>query len=136
MPRFEKTLRHARKFRRVQAPLFPRYLFVSFDPPRDRWPAINSTIGVCRLLAADGSPLAAPVGVVETLLQSTGPDGLLRHHDDLAPGQRVRLVAGPFADRLGVLARLDDAGRVHVLLELMGQQVSVRVARDWVEPAA
>jgi transcription antitermination factor NusG len=54
----------------------------------------------------------------------------------LAPGQKIRLVAGPFAERLGVLVRLDDAGRIDVLLELMGAAVRVRVSRDCVEAAS
>jgi transcription elongation factor/antiterminator RfaH len=136
LPRQKKTVRHARKFRLVDAPVFPRYLFVSFDPDRDRWRSINGTLGVARLILADERPVAVPTGVVETLVRSTGTDGLLRYREDLAPGQKVRLLAGPFADRLGILARLDDAGRVDVLLELMGRAVSVRLARGSVEPAA
>ena len=136
LPLHAKTVRHARKLRLVQAPLFPRYLFVSFDQHRDRWRSINGTIGITHLLTADERPLATPTGLVETLIRSTGADGHLRYADDLITGQTVRLVAGPFADRLGVLAKLDDVGRVHVLLDLMGQAVTMRLAREWVEPAA
>ncbi len=35
MPRRRKMLRHARKLTVVEAPLFPRYLFIAFDPRRD-----------------------------------------------------------------------------------------------------
>jgi transcription antitermination factor NusG len=136
LPRHKKTLRHARKFRFVDAPLFPGYLFVSFDPHRHRWRSINGTIGVANLILANDQPVAAPVGVVETLIRSTSSDGLLRYREDLEPGQKIRLVAGPFAERLGVLVRLDDAGRIDVLLELMGAAVRVRVSRDCVEAAS
>jgi transcriptional antiterminator RfaH len=43
----------------------------------------------------------------------------------------VRIVAGAFADQLAVIERLDEAGRVRVLLEIVGGQVPVTVARDF-----
>src|SRR4051794_20170300 len=69
MPQIEKTVRHARQLRTVRAPLFPRYLFVQLDLGRDRWLSVRSTIGVASLFTTrDGSPVAAPVGVIEALL--------------------------------------------------------------------
>jgi transcription antitermination factor NusG len=53
----------------------------------------------------------------------------------LRKGQMVRLVNGPFADALGVLDRLDNKGRVEVLLDIMGKGVRVRLQTEWVEPA-
>src|SRR5690349_23061473 len=49
MPRRRKMLRHARKLTTVEAPLFPRYLFISFDPRRDQWRKVNGTFGVSHL---------------------------------------------------------------------------------------
>ncbi len=45
LPQIEKTVRHARQLRTVQAPLFPRYLFVILDLDRDRWLSVRSTVG-------------------------------------------------------------------------------------------
>ena len=80
-------------------------------------------------------PLHVPEGVVETLLASSTSTGLLQFADDLAPGQTVRLVAGPFAEALGVIASLDGCGRADVLLQCLGG-VRVTLAREWVQPAA
>jgi transcription antitermination factor NusG len=46
----------------------------------------------------------------------------------------VRLAAGPSADQLGILDRLDDAGRIRVLLSMFGQQVPVSLSRAHVLP--
>jgi transcriptional antiterminator RfaH len=73
---------------------------------------------------------------VETLIQSSDNLGRLQFVDALERGQKVRLVAGPFAQTRGILDRLDDAGRVEVLLEIMGGGVRVKLARGWVEPVA
>jgi transcription elongation factor/antiterminator RfaH len=135
-PLFEKTTRHARKLRTVRAPLFPRYLFVILDLTRDSWSPIRSTIGVSRLFTnQDGRPVSVPVGIVESLIERS--DGQVTRLDiDLVRGQRVRILSGPFADFAGTLARLDAAGRVQVLLEMMGTEVPVTLSRSALAPAA
>jgi transcriptional antiterminator RfaH len=37
----------------------------------------------------------------------------------------VKILTGPFADFVGTLERLDDQGRVKVLLDMMGGSVPV-----------
>jgi transcription elongation factor/antiterminator RfaH len=136
LPRFRKTIRHARQLRTVEAPLFPRYLFVILDLERDRWLSVRSTVGVSRLFTTrDGRPVPVPVGIVEALIeQSQG--SLTRLDAGLMKGQRVQILSGPFADLLGTLERLDESGRVRVLLEMMGTVVPVRLHRSVLAPAA
>jgi transcription elongation factor/antiterminator RfaH len=136
LPQFRKTIRHARQLRTVQAPLFPRYLFVILDLGRDRWLSVRSTIGVSRLFThQDGRPIPVPDGVVESLIEHS--DGNLTRLDTgLVKGQHVRILSGPFADLVGTLERLDGAGRVQVLLEMMGTAVPVTLHRSVLSPAA
>ena len=136
LPRHLKTVRHARNLRTVTAPVFPRYLFVVLNLERDRWRSVNSTTGIANLFMAHGRPVPVPEGIVETMIQSTDKSGSLQLVDAVERGQKVRLVAGPFAQTLGILDRLDDTGRVEVLLEIMGGGIRVKLARSWVEPAA
>ena len=126
MPFHVATRRHARKFRTVRAPVFPRYIFVALDLDRDRWRSVNGTFGVQRLVMAADRPVPVPSGVVETLMQSVDEGGNLTFASALEPGSRVRLASGPFADSLGILNSLDASGRVEVLLELLGGAVRVR----------
>ena len=42
----------------------------------------------------------------------------------MKPGP-VRVMSGPFAEQLALLEELDDAGRVRILLEIMGRQVRI-----------
>src|SRR6266540_5096339 len=80
LPQIQKTVRHARQLRTVQAPLFPRYLFVILDLGRDRWLSVRSTLGVSRLFThQDGRPIPVPVGVVESLMEQS--DGKLTRLD-------------------------------------------------------
>ena len=77
--------------RNVIAPVFPGYIFVSFNSERDRWRSINGKLGVGRLIATQQQPVRVPRGVVEALI--TGLD----FQRGLMLGQTVRIIAGPFA---------------------------------------
>ena len=135
LPQISKTTRHARQLRTALAPLFPRYLFVILDPERDRWLSVRSTVGVSHLVTCAGRPLPVPVGIVESLIERSD-ENMVLVDAQLVAGQRVRIVAGAFADFVGTLERLDDAGRVRVLLELMGTAVPVTLNRSALMPAA
>jgi transcriptional antiterminator RfaH len=135
LPQIRKTIRHARQFRNVQAPLFPRYIFLILDLARDRWLSVRSTVGVASLFTCDGRPVPVPEGVVEGLIEHS--EGQLTGLDaGLTKGQSVRILSGPFADLVGTLDRLDDAGRTRVLLEIMGTSVPVVIPRIALSPAA
>ena len=95
---------------------------------------MNGTVGVLRLLTANDRPLPAPAGVVEALLLMTSQDARRIYRPELTPGQKVRLLAGPFAERLGVFENLNDSGRVRVLLEVMGAWRCLYVRQDHVLP--
>jgi transcription antitermination factor NusG len=136
LPTRLKTVSHARKLRTIVAPFFPRYLFVVIDLKWQRWRSVNGTIGVASLVMQGDRPQPVPHGVVETLIASSDESGLMHFGQNLKVGDPVRLTAGPFAEQLGVLDRIEDSDRVRVLLEIMGTQVPVRVGRDCVAAAA
>jgi transcription elongation factor/antiterminator RfaH len=135
LPQRLKTIRHARQFRTVMAPLFPGYLFVSLDLTRDRWRSVNGTMGVVSLVMSGGEPRPVPRGVVEALVELSRDAGVVRFDHDLQVGQRIKMIAGPFADQLGTLDRLDDQGRVRVLLDMMGSVVPVAALAAQLAPA-
>jgi transcriptional antiterminator RfaH len=137
LPQQRVTWVHARRFRTEIAPVFPRYLFVIFDPHKTRWRSINGTFGVRGLLSEGDNPLPVRAGIVETLVRSSGVDGsLLYKPEGLKPGGRIRLISGPFSGALGVLQSLDDAGRVRLLLEFVGGASKVTARWDAIEAAS
>jgi transcription elongation factor/antiterminator RfaH len=134
LPEIKKTIRHARQFRNVQVPLFPRYIFLILDLARDRWLSVRSTVGVSSLFTCDGRPVPVPTGVVENLIAHS--EGKLMGLDaGLTSGQSVRVLNGPFANLVGTLERLDGAGRARVLLDIMGTAAPVNISRIALSPA-
>lgn len=124
-PRYRKTVCHARKARQVLVPLFPNYLFLHLDTSRDLWRAVNGTRGVARLISQGETPAPLPQGIVEDLLAKADAGGVMDWTPTFKIGQAVRIADGPFMDLVGKLEHLDAAGRVRVLLELLGRHVSV-----------
>lgn len=111
-------------------PLFPGYVFVSFDPAVPGWSAINGTLGVARLVSFGSRPEPVPADLVAALRLRCGPDDCLLPPDDLGPGDLVRVTAGPFADFVCTIEAIDTDRRVWVLLDLMGRQARVAFRPD------
>jgi transcription antitermination factor NusG len=134
LPKSLKSVRHARRIETKLVAYFPRYLFVRLDLSRDRWRSVNGTFGIAYLVGPGDLPEPVPVGVVETLLSCSDHRGVI-NLGELQLGQRVRMTAGPFAEQIGVLDRLDATGRVRVLLEIMGGLTPVEARRDYLVAA-
>lgn len=127
-PMIRKTVRRSRKLIDRTVPLFPGYVFIKGRA--DQMRPVRGTLGIQYLITeASGRPRCMPHGLVEALQRSTGPQGIAAAGTDRSVGEEVRVLAGPLADRMGIIEKLDDAGRVHVLLEIMARTVRVELAR-------
>ena len=134
-PRFRKSRRHARRVESVLVPLFPSYIFVQLDLARDRWRSVNGTRGVTYMIMQGEMPQAVAPGIVESLQLRMRADGTVDLTPRLEIGRSVRVAYGPFADFVGTLQQLDSAGRVRVLLCLLGRSVSVALNGEALLPA-
>lgn len=129
LPKLPKTIRHARRLSVRLAAYFPGYLFVQLDLTRQRWRSINGTLGVAHLVGSGERPAPVPKGVVEALIEAADERGVLEG-PPLQAGQKVRIIAGAFADKLAIIERLDEAGRVRVLLDIVSGKVPVTIGRE------
>lgn len=129
VPSTWRSIRHARSIRNARTAFFPGYLFVPLDLDSDRWRPIDGTIGVLRIVKADGRPLPAPAGLVEGLVALTGKDQALDLAGALKPGSEVRFLRGPFADQFAVVEDMKGPDRVRVLLHMMQQSIPIEAAR-------
>jgi transcriptional antiterminator RfaH len=128
-PRQTATRRVRDKLVTREEPVFPGYLFVTFDPATAPWRRINATLGVARLLTTPSlQPATVPPAFMAALMTRFTPEGLVRPPEVLNPGDLVRIQTGPFADVVTRIESLDRDGRVGVLLEVMGQAVRVSLA--------
>jgi transcriptional antiterminator RfaH len=132
LPRLrEHRVSHGRKIE-VRPPLFPGYLFVQIVTGwwQARW--CPGTIG---LVMNCKEPARVPDGVVDGI-RKRERGGLIelprppRFH----PGDRLRVLYGPFADHVGLYAGMKPRERIEVLLAILGSQQRVTLAAAQLSP--
>ena len=136
LPRYLKRRRHARKVDLVEAPLFPRYMFVAIDTAAQRWRSIKSTIGVANLICHGDAPVPVASSILDCLKQREGANGLIQLNQAAVfyPGDKIRVAGGVFSDALGLFEKMTDKERVAVLLDVLGRKVRVLMDLELVEP--
>jgi transcriptional antiterminator RfaH len=112
-------------------PLFPGYLFVWVV--RGWWDA-RWAAGVRGLLMDGERPAVVPDAVISEI-RSRERNGFVElvKPRGLRPGTRVRVISGPLSERIGMLAVLRPHERVVVLLNLLGGEQRVELARGAIE---
>ena len=123
-----RTIRSGRRVQKVLRAVFPGYIFVSLDLRVDAWRSVDGTYGVRGLVKSGDVPSCLPIGLVESLQAMENNGGGLSFSRDLKAGCRVKFMAGPFAEMIGSLERLDGNGRVLVLLDLLGRKTEVKTS--------
>lgn len=120
----------------VRRPLFPSYLFASFDPQASMR-AVNYAQGVSYILRHGLEPIEVPHSVIEEL-ESITEDGILSMPKKTPVlGQSVRILHGLFGGAEAKVAKLiPEKKRIEVLLEILGSPCLVDVDEDLVDTGA
>jgi transcriptional antiterminator RfaH len=130
-PVIEKNQRGKKKFQSQLCPLFPSYLFVSFDPEAPKWRTINSTYGVSRLVSFNASePSSVPTLLMSELMARCDSKGLLLPSSKLKVGDTVKVINGPFANFVTTIEAITPDERLWVLLDIMGRKARVGMSRN------
>lgn len=128
MPMRKVRERRGSRFRVALRPLFPGYLFVQVLPEQRNWRSINATYGVARLVALEAAaPTRVPQGLISALRGGEDPRSTSASPERIKAGARVRITGGPFARTLAEIESIDPAGRIQILMQLMGQVVRAEV---------
>jgi transcriptional antiterminator RfaH len=96
-----------RKWHWIEEPLFPRYLFVGASPEQS-WAPVRSTVGLTSLVKFGGVYATVPEALIE-LLRLGGDDPAV-HRPLFQQGQKLRIVAGPYASFEAVFEMEEGGG--------------------------
>ena len=126
-PRYLKRRSHARRIEMTPSPLFPRYLFVSFDAGAAGWRVIRSTRGVLDLVRHGVDPVSIPDAIIDEIQSRQDSNGMvvLARQLHLKRGAKIRIEDGPFAACEAIFETQRDDKRVIALLSLLGRKVVV-----------
>ena len=101
-------------------PLFPSYLFAYFNL-QERYFDVKYTAGVHSLVSVGGEAVTVPATIIDEI-KRRGTEGIVELAPRrLDPGQKIRIVDGPFRDIEAIFDRyLSGSERVAILLDALG----------------
>ncbi|MEQ3748525.1 MAG: transcription termination/antitermination NusG family protein [Celeribacter sp.] len=136
-PLRHEAVRTPRGMGRRARPLFPGYIFVTLEPFSPQWRAVSATRGISRLVIADPrSPRPLPDAFLDELRARCDASGTLcAARDAFAPGDQVRILSGPFAEIVAMVDHLDEEDRLRLIMDLLGQKVTVTIPAHIAEKA-
>jgi len=116
------------KKRFVEA-MFPGYIFAKFSL-QDNYRRIIHTQGVSSLVH-QGERKAIPESLINQLKENV-PEGIIEAPDpSIEPGAKIEFVSGSLKGLNGqVLAQLPSSDRIQILLEFLGQEITVVSSAD------
>jgi transcriptional antiterminator NusG len=115
------------KRRTVQRRIFPGYILVQMLMNDDSWYVVRNTPGVTGFVG---------MGTRPTPLRQEEVQGIMRRMEADAPkikvtfrpGQKVRIIDGPFNDFMGIVDEIDiDKAKVRVLVAFFGRETPVEL---------
>ena len=130
LPLQEITRLKASRFTVNLRPLFPGYMFVGVELNAAPWVTINSTIGVSRLVSFAENYKPLPLNLISSLMLRCDEEGKLLPPKTLNAGDSVEVLAGPFANFVATVEKIDAQQRVLVLMEFMGRGTRVKVQQE------
>ncbi len=135
--RFQRVTRRGKKW--FQEALFPCYVFSRFDF-WSQYRHVAAALGVTKIVGFGGGPAIVPQQVIDELRCHVHDEQTIEIAHELAPGDEVTVLDGPFKGLRAVVTRVMPArDRVAVLLDLLGTMREVelttgRVIGDKVHP--
>jgi transcription antitermination factor NusG len=132
LPLYKCRHRWSDRFKEIDLPLFPGYVFCQFDP-LNRLP-ILSIPGVVHVVAVGRTP--APIDESEiAAIQAAVKAGLPRQPwPFLEIGHRVRIEYGPLSGVHGILLGFRGHQRLVLSVTLLQRSVAVQIDEAWVQP--
>lgn len=131
-PVYKCRRRWSDRFKEIELPLFPGYVFCQFDPS-NRLP-ILTVPGIVHVVGSGRTPIPVEQTEIEAI-QTAVKSGLPRKPwPFLEVGQKVRLEHGPLCGVEGILVGFRGHQRLVLSVTLLQRSVAVQVDEAWVSP--
>jgi len=118
----------------ITQPLFPRYLFAKFK--REQLSKILFTRGVHDVVCFGDGPACVSEEIIDVIRGRIDQNGFVKLNNDLKPGDRVVISAGPLKNLIGVFEReVKGSERIMILLTAIGYQGHLEVDRNLIKRA-
>jgi transcriptional antiterminator NusG len=123
------------KRRTVERRVFPGYILVNMILTEESWYVVRNTPGVTGFVGMGSTPTPLRPEEVQQILKRMEAEAP-RIKVTFKPGERVRIVDGPFNDFRGTVAEIDmDRAKVRVMVNFFGRETPVELDFLQVEKA-
>ena len=133
LPLQKITKRRSSSFVNYFTPLFPGYMFVSFDINSPLMQKIKSTIGVSRLVLFEGKAKPIPIELLESIKLQCESRKEIGNFHKFKSGSKIKLKSGPFTSFVARIEKIDADSRIHLLFDFMGRSTLLKVPAHEVE---
>jgi len=113
--------------RTTERRVFPGYILVQMIMNDDSWYVVRNTPGVTGFVGSGTKPIPLRPEEVEKIMKRMEAEAP-RVKVSFQPGQRVRIVEGPFEDFMGTVEEINmEKGKVRVLVSFFGRETPVEL---------
>ncbi len=111
----------------VEEKIYPGYVLVDMIVTDDSWYVVRNTPRVTGFVGAGVNPVPLRKDEVDYLFKKMD-QSTVKHKIDIAIGEMVRIVDGPFKDLEGKVNSLDqERGKIKVLVSMFGRETPVEL---------
>ena len=111
----------------VEEKIYPGYVLVDMIVTDDSWYVVRNTPRVTGFVGAGVNPVPLKKEEVEYLFKKMDA-GTAKHNIDLAIGEMVMIVDGPFKELEGKVSSTDnERGKIKVLVSMFGRETPVEL---------
>jgi transcriptional antiterminator NusG len=115
----------------VQRKTFPGYVLLKMVMNGDTWYVVRNTRGVTSFVG----PGSKPVALTDEEVAAMGIESMSVTNIDIAEGDSVLVVSGPFADSVGVVKEINIGRKtVTVMLSMFGRETPMELGFNQVRP--
>lgn len=113
--------------RTTERRVFPGYILVEMIMTDDSWYVVRNTPGVTGFVGSANEPVPLRQEEVDKILKRMeAPTPKVKV--SLKPGDRVRIIEGPFTDFMGTVEDLQlDKGKVRIMVSFFGRETPVEL---------
>jgi len=133
-PLYKVRRRWSDRFKIIEAPLFPGYIFCRIDLEH-RLPVLT-TPGVVQIVGFGMRPAPVEESEIAALQTIVNSDLPLKPWPYLRQGQTIRIEYGPLSGVEGILLKFKNQNRLVASVSLLQRSVAVELDGDWVLPVS
>ena len=126
-------MKDGRKIEREEK-IFPGYVLVEMIMDDDSWFVVRNTAGVTKFVGSTKKPIPAKESEIKRIIHRTPEQPVKAVELDIKPGDKVRIVSGPFSDFAGDITEVyPDKSKLKANVSIFGRETPVELEYNQIQ---